>query len=39
MANVNLTAGYLCLAKEKKYKRQGKSLLYYQKVVTYKSRV
>jgi hypothetical protein len=39
MAGADLAAGRLRLAEEKKYKRLGESLLYYQKVVAYKSRV
>jgi hypothetical protein len=39
VANADLTIGRLRLAKEKKYKRLSKSLLYYQRVVAYKSRV
>jgi hypothetical protein len=39
MADADLVIGRLCLAKEKKYKRLGESLLYYQGVVAYKSHV
>jgi hypothetical protein len=37
MASADLVTGYLRLAKEEKYKRLGKSLLYYQEVIAYKS--
>jgi hypothetical protein len=39
VASADLAAGCLRLAKEEKYKRLGESLLYYQRVVAYKSRV
>jgi hypothetical protein len=39
VAGADLAAGCLRLAKEKKYKKLGKSLLYYQKVIAYKSHV
>jgi hypothetical protein len=39
VAGADLAVGYLRLAEEEKYKRLDKSLLYYQKVVAYKSRV
>jgi hypothetical protein len=39
VASANLAAGRLRLTKKEKYKKLGKSLLYYQEVVAYKSRV
>jgi hypothetical protein len=39
VAGADLAAGRLRLAKEEKYKRLGKSLLYYQRVIAYKSHV
>jgi hypothetical protein len=39
VADADLAAGRLRLAKEKKYKKLSKLLLYYQKVIAYKSRV
>jgi hypothetical protein len=39
VASADLVAGRLYLAEKEKYKRLGESLLYYQRVVAYKSRV
>jgi hypothetical protein len=39
VTSTDLIVGCLRLVKEKKYKRLGKSLLYYQRVIAYKSRV